>query len=343
MSKPSPPPAPDYVGAAQAQGTANKEAAIASSQLSNPNIISPEGRQTVSYANDPITGNPIPTVTKEYSPELQQNFDYQTQLQGLMSQLGITGAEKAQGVLGEKLDFSGAPGLPGSASETRNKVIDAMMSRTNQDLDRRQSDVNSDLVARGIRPGTKAYEYEMDRINRSRVDARTQAELAAGQEGQRDYGQDMGRRQQAITELLAQRQTPLQEINALRSGSQINPLQFQNFSGANAAPAPVYGATKDASGYQTDLYNSDVGSSNNTMSGLFKLGAAAIPFMMSDRRLKSNIVHIGNHPLGIGIYEYDIFGERDVGVMADEVIKVKPDAVMVMPNGYMAVNYGMLQ
>jgi len=276
MSKPKPPPAPDYVGAAQAQGAANKDAAIATSQLSNPNIISPEGKQTVSYANDPITGNPIPTVTREYSPELQQNFDYQTQLEGLMSQLGITGAEKAQGVLGEKVDFSGAPALPGNAEATRNKVLEAMMSRGNQDLDIRQSNVNSDLIARGIRPGTKAYETEMDRINRSRTDLRTQAELAAGQEAQRDYGQDMGRRQQAITELLAQRQTPLQEINALRSGSQIAPLQFQNFSGANVAPAPVFGATQAAGQYGTDVYNAGVGSQNAMMSGLFGLGSAAM-------------------------------------------------------------------
>lgn len=339
MSKPKPPPAPDYAGAATAQGVANKEAAIATSQLSNPNIISPEGTRTVSYANDPNTGNPIPTITNQYSPELQKNFEYQTQLQGLMSQLGITGAEKAQGVLGEKLDFSGAPSLPGNAEDTRSKVIDAMMSRVNTDLDRRTDTTRSNLIASGIRPGTEAYSREMDGIDRSRNDARNQAILSAGTEAQRDYGQDMGRRQQTITELLAQRQTPLQEINALRSGSQINPLQFQNFSGANVAPAPVYGATQAAGDYGTDVYNTKVGSKNAQMEGLFKLGAAAF---MSDRRLKSNITRIGTHPLGIGIYEYDIFGKRDVGVMADEVMEVKPEAVATMPNGYMAVYYGML-
>lgn len=46
---PSPPPAPDYTGAAQAQGAANREAAIASAKLSNPNITSPYGNQTVTY------------------------------------------------------------------------------------------------------------------------------------------------------------------------------------------------------------------------------------------------------------------------------------------------------
>ena len=46
---PSPPAQPDYAAAAQAQGAANKEAAIASAKLSNPNITSPYGNQTVTY------------------------------------------------------------------------------------------------------------------------------------------------------------------------------------------------------------------------------------------------------------------------------------------------------
>jgi hypothetical protein len=62
----------------------------------------------------------------------------------------------------------------------------------------------------------------------------------------------------------------------------------------------------------------------------------------SDRRLKSNIVRIGTHSLGIGLYEYDIRGRRDRGVMADEVLAVKPEAVCVGSDGYYRVNYGMI-
>lgn len=59
----------------------------------------------------------------------------------------------------------------------------------------------------------------------------------------------------------------------------------------------------------------------------------------SDRRLKSNIVRVGTHPLGIGVYEYDIWGMRQRGVMADEVLGVMPEAVVMQDNGYMAVFY----
>jgi len=48
-SSPAAPAAPDYVGQAKAQGVANVDAARASAKLSNPNIYSPLGTQTVTY------------------------------------------------------------------------------------------------------------------------------------------------------------------------------------------------------------------------------------------------------------------------------------------------------
>ena len=72
--------------------------------------------------------------------------------------------------------------------------------------------------------------------------------------------------------------------------------------------------------------------------------------MMSDRKLKENIVRIGTHPLGIGLYLFDYkpeyressgFGRR-FGVMADEVETVLPQAVAMHPDGYKRVDYALL-
>jgi hypothetical protein len=65
---------------------------------------------------------------------------------------------------------------------------------------------------------------------------------------------------------------------------------------------------------------------------------------LSDRRLKKNIHRIGTHPLGIGIYEYDyIWGEHAVGVMADEVRTVRPEAVSRDADGFDSVDYSKLK
>lgn len=71
------------------------------------------------------------------------------------------------------------------------------------------------------------------------------------------------------------------------------------------------------------------------------LGAAV---RYSDRRLKTDVQRIGVRPDGLGVYSYRyVWGDaRHVGVMADEVRQIYPDAVTTV-NGYDKVDYTQLQ
>lgn len=93
-------------------------------------------------------------------------------------------------------------------------------------------------------------------------------------------------------------------------------------------------------GHNTQTQTDDGGAG---MMGTLGTMAMAAAMFFSDRRLKSDIALVGVHPTGIGVYEYDKFGHRERGVMADEVELVKPEAVATHPSGYKMVNYGMLQ
>lgn len=70
----------------------------------------------------------------------------------------------------------------------------------------------------------------------------------------------------------------------------------------------------------------------------------------SDRRLKESIVRIGDHPLGMGLYLFDYQQQfrdehghgRQFGVMADEVEKVMPEAVVLHSDGFKRVRYDMI-
>jgi hypothetical protein len=72
--------------------------------------------------------------------------------------------------------------------------------------------------------------------------------------------------------------------------------------------------------------------------------------MASDRALKENIVRIGEHPLGFGLYLFDFkpahraaHGEgRQFGVMAQEVESVAPQAVGRDAAGHAVVDYAAL-
>ena len=70
----------------------------------------------------------------------------------------------------------------------------------------------------------------------------------------------------------------------------------------------------------------------------------------SDRRIKENIVHVGTHALGVGLYLFQFKSPyretcghgRQFGVMADEVERALPNAVSTHPDGYKMVDYNML-
>jgi len=348
MCAPSPPPAPDYVGAAQQQGQQNIETARVGSKLNNPDVVNPYGEQRVTYGSgfnqqgydtdmanyntalekynrdlafwkknpylsmggDPLgafdlagffSSDPVPrpkpkaptkpnydsyilgdpnrlTITQKFSPEQQKIYDQQVRVKQLLGGLGEQGATSLQGVIGKPLDFSGVPSMPGDANATRQKVIDAMMTRVNEDTDVARETANSKLIAAGIRPNTDAYQVHMRGIDRAYNDARNQAFLASGQEASRDFGLDSERRRQAITELLAQRQIPLNEITALMSGSQVqNPFAMPGFGGAQTPQAaPTFAAQNALAGYNTDIFNAQAAGAANQQQGAMGLGTSAL-------------------------------------------------------------------
>ena len=149
--------------------------------------------------------------------------------------------------------------------------------------------------------------------------------------------------QQSLAQQLALRNQPLNEISGLMAGSQIQMPQFQGYQGSNIAPAPVFAGAQAAGQSAMDRYGIQSSNVNAQNAGLYNLaGTIGGAAMFSDPRLKSNVVRVGTHRLGIGVYEYDIFGKRQRGVMADEVESVMPEAVALHPSGYKMVNYGMI-
>src|SRR3990167_6239765 len=501
---PSPPPAPDYAGAATAQGAANRETAVATAKLGNPNVISPYGSQTVSYGGTGAEEGLIPTVTQTLSPDSQAIFDQQQQVRRALAGLSQQGITTAQGTMGTPFNFTGpdiqtsignpnvqttvdnpavrrsifgaamnpvspnassggtqgqltnaggganpslqdaiaalrrgdqaggqgmlrsivglpdlpastgrvlTPGVgqntrplgppPNQAGQPYNPSIAAMpvnagttgqqaiMARLQPQLERARQQQETQLRNQGLVQGGEAYGNAMTAQHQRENDLLSQAglyginlDLAANQQGfgqalagaqfeNQATGQQFGQNlqtgqfanqgagqqfgqglqagqfgntagQQDYTRQLYERNLPLNEITALMSGSQIQNPQFQQYTGSNINPAPIFNAAQQQAGWNQGLYNQQVGTQNANTAGLYGLGAAGIGAFFSDRRLKSNIVRIGTHPLNIGVYEYDIFGNRERGVMADEVLTVRPEAVITHPSGYMMVDYGRL-
>ncbi|WP_273773310.1 tail fiber domain-containing protein [Brucella intermedia] len=91
-------------------------------------------------------------------------------------------------------------------------------------------------------------------------------------------------------------------------------------------------------------YGTQTGTTTQNNGGLGALGGIlSLVSLFSDRRLKVRIVPVGEEN-GFKVYEYSYRGQkaRWRGVMAQEVAKMRPDAVVTDPDGKMRVNYAMI-
>jgi hypothetical protein len=187
-----------------------------------------------------------------------------------------------------------------------------------------------------LRPGTEAYDNAMKLQNQKANDLQTQAAAST-------IPLDYQARQQAIQEQAFQQNQPVNIINAMRTGSQVQNPNFINPAQQTTTAGPDYlGAQSAQYGQQLGAFNAANANSTNQTNGILQAGAAIAPFFFSDRRLKTNIMRIGTTGKGLGIYQYDIFGASQIGVMADEVQKVIPQAVRLHPSGYYMVDYSMV-
>ena len=286
---PSPPPAPDYRGAAQEQGVANIESARATAKLSNPNMYTPYGTQLVSYDGD------VPTVRQTLTPTAQRTLEAQQGVQLSLANLGQQGATTASGVLDKPFSFGG-PAVQTSLDTSQIAKMpvnagmtgqEAIMSRLNPSLARQRTTTETNLINQGLRPGTEAYDNAIRALGEQETDARTQAvlqglnlDIGANAQG---YNQALQSgqfgntaQQQALAQALQQRQLPLNEINALMSGSQIQNPQFNAYQGSNVAAAPIANATAQQGAFNQNLYNQQVAQQNAQTAGLYSLGGAAL-------------------------------------------------------------------
>lgn len=392
------------------------------------NQVTPYGNLTYTVG-DTVNGIPQYTATQTLTKDGQELLDYSMGAQKNIGKLMEEQSGRLSGLLNRDLDFSQLPqagqapqysrfgagpqltlrggdtsGIQSSLgtndfSKDRQRVESAMFSRLDPQIARQREMMETDLVNRGIRPGSAAHSAAMRDFNQSLNDQRTSILLGAGQEQsrlqdmalnagnftnsaqQQLYNQQMGNaafgnagrqqmyanqigakqannalqdqgfnnqnimRQNALNEMMLQRNTPLNELLALSGQGQ---LQQPNFVGT-----PQTGvAGTDVSGIMQNSYNQQQAGYNSMMGGLMSAGAGLLAapsssilgglFALSDRRAKKDIERIGQTEAGTPLYKfrYKHGGPVQIGVMAQDLLETQPDAVVMGPDGFYRVDYG---
>ena len=241
----SPPPAPDYKGAAEATGK--------SQQVSQ---YTPYGSQV--YSADPTSPSGYRSDIT-LAPGAQGALDTQM---GLSKEMGSLAQEQIPGV---RAQYS-QPMDQSSVQDIANKSYEAQTSRLDPQWNQREEQTRTRLANQGLMSGGEAYGNEMRDFNSARNDAYQQANLAA-----------IGTMPQTYQLATSTYNQPLNILNALRTGAQIQNPQF----GPGGQPIDYMGAAKGQGAYNTGLYNANVSEDNANNQAIASTAAAIIAAMAS--------------------------------------------------------------
>ncbi|MCP4001670.1 MAG: tail fiber domain-containing protein [Gammaproteobacteria bacterium] len=217
---------------------------------------------------------------------------------------------------GQGQDFLGQLQGPYQMSESAQGQIGSLQQQLGQQSERMMAGVGQQGV------GTGQFGSSRGEIGKGMVAEGAQNFLAQG------AGQIMGQ-DQAI-----QAQSALGGLSSLQGMYGLGMSPYQSQWGPATAMAGILGGPAMES--QSTGRGKQTGGIGSSLGGMAEMGALGM-MAFSDRRLKTNIRQLGITPGGHNWYEYEYIwgGGKQQGVMAQEV----PHAAVMMPNGYLAVDY----
>jgi len=336
----SAPAAPDYTAAARETAAGNLDAARAATAANRVNQVTPYGNLDYSISGTDPYGNPTWTAKTSLSDIGQQLLNNQNQTSlGLGSTIN-SALGRVQSTMGQEFN----PNLPQVGINAGEQYQDAYMRRLQPQIEQGREALDVKLANAGIPVGSEAYK----RAQMAQSQRENDLLLGATTQG---FGTGLSANQQAYNQAMTNYNMPLNTLSALRSGSQVqNPTFVNSAQQATTGGADILGAAQMGYNAQMGDFNSKVAQQANFNQGLMGLGAAGIA--ASDIRMKENIKQINYLQNGLPVYEYEYKAEfkdhplaghgKFVGVMAQEVQAVMPDAVINLENGYLAVDYGKL-
>ena len=253
MDAPDPPPAPDPNATAAAQAKANKEAAVAQYGLAATNQNTPQGSLNYQQIGTWSDGTPRFEATQTYSPGEQSIYETGVQTRQNLGNIGRDQSARIGELLGTPFDIDAA---------RDNKIANIQKGFLDPQWQEQEQSLETQLINKGVRPGTEAYTRAMRDFSTNRQRAYDQSYLDA-------YKTAEG-------SALTQRNQPINEISALLSGSQVSNPAYQGTPSPGVAPTDVLGAQQQSLNQSNLGWQADVNRQQGLMSGIFGLGSAAL-------------------------------------------------------------------
>jgi hypothetical protein len=206
--------------------------------------------------------------TMRLTPEAQSALDQQLALNRKYGEVANLGFDRARTIFeNPELDTSL---LPERAINVGQTAQQALMARLQPQLMQQEESMRARLANQGIGLGSEAYGREQALAGQRRNDLELQAALQG-------INLDQANRSAALQEQAYLQDRPLNLINALRTGNQVQAPQFQQFAQqATTAGPDILGATNAQYQAAVDATNAQNAAFGNTLGGLFSLGGTIL-------------------------------------------------------------------
>lgn len=188
--------------------------------------------------------------------------------------------DRVRSSLSQPFDMSGIPdqvyGIDGN-NGLWDKYSGLLQQQMNPEFDRQQAALDTKLANQGLTAGSEGWGTQQQQFGKQRSDAALSAQLQGANLAMQNAQMSNQGRQQELTTRATLRQMPLQELNALRSGSQVTNPTFSTPGQQGQTSGPdLLGATGQQYNAQVGQVNAqNAQSASNTQAGVGALAALA--------------------------------------------------------------------
>jgi hypothetical protein len=228
------------------------------------------------FTNDPDTWS----SQIELSDTGKQLLDAYNRTSLGLADLQGTAMDRVRDSLAQPFDTSGLIDVNDKTGmDAWDRATDLIRQRQNPELDRQQAALDAKLANQGLTQGSEGWGIGQNQFAKTRNDADIAAQMAGLQAQDQFFKQAITGNQATLQQRNFLRQLPLNELNALRTGSQVTNPTFNTPGQQGQTSGPdLLGATSQQYQAQVGQVNADnARAASNTQAGV-GAGIAALAY-----------------------------------------------------------------
>ena len=222
-------------------------------------------------------------------------------------------------------------GSDAARQRAEDATYQSYVSRLQPQFAQQTSDLETRLQNQGITVGSDAYNRAMTNLQNNQNDAYNQAAYQSVLNGQNAFSQSLNNSALAANFGNNAKNNYLSQIISqlqLGQSGYDNAMNIYNIQ---------HGVDSRINTAKQNNVNAQIQAGQDAISSAAKIGM----MLLSDIRLKENIIPVGKLNNGLNVYCFNFKGSTtpQIGLLAQEVIKVIPEAVYEAGDGYLMLRY----